>query len=162
MFSSIANIAKNGASPIVSKILMAVLVIMVTIMGFLAWKLYTGQVEITTLTEANTQLQANSQILKANAGVLQTSVEDLKKELEDQKKRHNLTLKAYAELEKKSKQDEKNAEEFRKKLSDIMRDIQSEEGKILNKTVPDRIIDLYNAGNRRLRDDEENDGDSRP
>ena len=151
----LSTLLKTGASPLITKVALGVLVIFITAIGFLSWKLYSSQVEITSLTESNSQLQANIQTLKANNIAQEMIIDQQKNQLADQKKKYEELLKAYERLESKSKQDEKRAEEFRKKLADLLRDLESEEAKLLNQVVPDSIIDLYNLRNKRLRDVEE-------
>lgn len=154
----IGAILKNGASPIITKVATAILGIFLVVIAIMGWKLYVSQERITTLTEANATLLSNVETLKANVAAQDEMIEDLNDEIISQKKRFEDLLESYRNLEEKQKLDAAKAERFRKTLRALEEDLQSEQGKLLNTVIPDDVIDLYNSGNRRLRDTTETSG----
>lgn len=156
----IGAVLKNGASPLLTKVAAVILILFLAAVAFLGWKLYVAQDEITTLTEANTQLKANVLTLEANVAQQEEVIEDLVIEIALQRVRFEDLLEAYQNLENKQRMDAERAEAFRKALRELEEDLESEEGKLLNTVLPDNIIDLYNSGNRRLRNLEKNSGGS--
>ena len=147
MLNGIKSLASAGASPFTSRVMMYVigglLVFMLVGGGYLGYKLYTSQKEITTLTQENTQLRANVQTLKANQKKLNTALTQQKQAYSQLQAQHKTTLKIYEKLRNRMEDEREKKEAFRKQLKKLKRENDEYEA-FLNTRLPNPIVDAVN------------------
>lgn len=160
MFTAIKTMASAGASPFAAKAMLyvigALVIASLSAGGYLTYKLYKKQGEVTLLTEQNTQLKSNVLTLKGNIKELDLTIGKQRKELRTKERQFQLLQEEFFLIVTQKDAAEGRSMEFLETIRQLKKEVEGYEKEYLEAAVPDSIGDAIND---RMFHVEESTGD---